>query len=92
MPQSRYWQEMYDLKSHSFYIEKYHQATEQMDRTINSCLAVASSSSIGAWALWKDYAYIWAFIIAASQVVTTLKPFLPYRASKRFISRFRRTL
>ena len=48
------------------------------DRNINVFLAVASSSSIAAWAIWKITPIIWASIIAASQVMTVVKPYFPY--------------
>jgi hypothetical protein len=80
MPQGRYWQELYDLKSHSYYIEEYLNRTEHLNRLVNMWLAIASSSSIGAWVIWRDYGVVWGFIIAASQVINAIKPFLPYRA------------
>jgi hypothetical protein len=86
MPQGRYWQELYDLKSHSNYMEVYLNRTEHVNRLVNMWLAVASSSSIGAWVIWKEYAVVWAFIIAAAQVVNAVKPFLPYRARLRALS------
>jgi len=86
MPQGRYWQELYDLKSHSKYIEVYLNRTEHLNRLVNMWLAIASSSSIGAWVIWRQYGFIWAFIIAASQVINAVKPFLPYRARLRALS------
>lgn len=86
MPQHKYWQEMYDLKSHSNYVEEYLHRTEHADRLINILLAVASSSSIGAWVVWQQYGFAWGFIIAASQVVAAIKPFLPYRSRLKALS------
>jgi hypothetical protein len=40
---------------------------------------VASSSSIGAWAIWQQYSWVWAGIIAFSQVISAINPFLPYK-------------
>lgn len=79
MSQKKYWQEMYDLKTHSNYVEKYLHETEYIDRLINISLAIASSSSIGAWVVWKQYSLMWGFIIAASQVISAIKPVLPFR-------------
>lgn len=86
MPQAKYWQELYDLKSHSNYIEVYLARTEHLNRLVNMWLAIASSSSIGAWVVWKEYSLVWAFIIAASQVINAIKPFLPYRARLKAVS------
>lgn len=63
------------------YISDFTKITETTDRRIKMFLAITSSSSIAAWAIWSDYSIVWAVIIAASQVVTAIKPYLPY--SKR---------
>lgn len=86
MPQQKYWQEMYDLKSHSNYMEEYLHRTEHVDRLIKILLAVASSSSIGAWVVWQQYGFVWGGIIAASQVASAIKPFLPYRSRLKALS------
>jgi hypothetical protein len=46
--------------------------------TVNVFLAIATSASIGAWAVWKEFPFVWASIIAASNVVTVIKPYFPY--------------
>jgi hypothetical protein len=51
---------------------------QRWDRNINIFLAVASSGSIAAWAIWQFYPELWGGIIASSQVLTVLKPYLPY--------------
>jgi hypothetical protein len=51
---------------------------QKWDRNINIFLAIASSTSIAAWAIWKVNPLIWAAIIAASQVLTVIKPYFPY--------------
>ncbi len=71
---------MYQLKVHINYIESYLESSEFTDRSINIFLAIASSSSICGWAIWQQYDFVWAFIIALSQLVTVIKRFLPYRA------------
>ena len=78
-PQERYWRRLTELKTHSLYINLYQMKTEGRDRWINGFLAVASSSSIGGWAVFRDYAFVWGCIIALSQVITAIKDHLPYR-------------
>lgn len=51
---------------------------QKLDRNINIFLALASSGSIAAWAVWQDYPIVWSSIIAFSQVITTIKPYFPY--------------
>jgi hypothetical protein len=41
-------------------------------------IALASSTSVGAWAIWEKYPIIWSTIIVASQIATVIKPYFPY--------------
>lgn len=79
MVQARYWHELYQLKTHTVFIEtKLHQA-ELIDRGTKIILAITSSSSIAGWAIFQEYAFIWAAIIATAQVLTAISPHLPYK-------------
>ncbi len=40
--------------------------------------AIASSGGIAAWVIWKEYAFLWAAIIAASQVADALRDVFPF--------------
>lgn len=51
-------------------------------------MAVTSSTSIGLWVVWKEHAMVWAAIIAGSQVVTAVRPFLPYKQRVTVIAEF----
>jgi hypothetical protein len=77
--QRRFWQELTSLKAHCCYISYYRYHTERTDNVLNMVLAVSSSASIGTWVLWQEYSKVWAAIIAASQVINAIKPFLNYR-------------
>lgn len=78
MMQEQYWKELYQLKVHIHLIELLLERAERVDRVVKIILAVSSSVSIGAWAIWNHYSYVWAAIIATSQVLTAVRPFLPY--------------
>jgi len=84
--QERYWKELFELRVHINYLEKYMQQSEFRDKAINIFLAVTSSSSICGWAIWNKYSFIWAVIIAASQLINAAKQFLPYRTRWKAIS------
>ena len=60
--------------------------SEAINKTINIFLAVTSSSSICGWAIWNKYSFIWATIIASSQLLNAIKQFLPYRTRLKSIS------
>ena len=79
--QERFWRELDQLRIHATYIEGYYETTVRTDRFVNMVLAVASSGSIAGWAVWNEYHYFWATIVAASQVINAIKGYLPY--SKR---------
>ena len=77
--QVRYWNQLKEFKTHVIYLHNYAANSEWWDKTINIFLAITSSSSIAAWAIWQKHQIIWAIIIASSQVVTAIKPFLPFK-------------
>jgi hypothetical protein len=80
MIQSQYWKEIYQLKVHIAFIELLLERSERVDRGLKIFLAVASSSSIGAWTIWTHLSWIWAAIIAGSQVINAIIQYLPYKS------------
>lgn len=86
MSQEHYWKEFYRLKVHVTYLELQLGRTEAIDRALKILLAITSSASIGAWAIWKEHAAIWATAIAVSQVVNAIRQYLPYKDRLRCIA------
>ena len=86
MYQIRYWNLLKELKAQVAYLHAYAASDEFLDKSVNIFLAVTSSASIAGWALWNEYQLVWACIIAASQVVTAIKPFLPFRKRMKAVS------
>lgn len=84
--QNRYWNQLKEFKTHVLYLHNYAAHSEWWDKTINIFLAITSSSSIAAWAIWQKYQMIWAIIIAISQIITAVKPFLPFKARIKAVS------
>lgn len=87
-PQERYWRLFVELKTQSLYINLYQMKTEGRERLINGFLAISSSSSIGGWVIFRDYAFVWGAIIAMSQVIAAVKDYLPYRRRLKALSGF----
>ena len=79
MTQEQYWRELYQLKVHVNYVELLLEGSESVDRTLKIILAISASTSIGAWAIWSQFSWVWASIIALSQVIAAVNPFLPYK-------------
>ena len=80
MVQAQYWKEIYQLKTHIGFIELQLEKAERIERVLKIILAITSSSSIGAWVIWNHLSWLWAAIIAFSQVVTAINPYLPFKS------------
>jgi hypothetical protein len=76
--QEKFWRELDQLRIHATYIEAYYEQSVRTDRFVNMFLALASSGSIAGWAVWNEYQYVWAIIVASSQVVNAIKSHLPF--------------
>ena len=85
--QNRYWRYMVQLKMWLFYVDEYSENSYKWERRINIILAITSSSSIAAWVIWKQFSFIWASLIAISQVITAVKPYLPYGKRLELLSK-----
>jgi hypothetical protein len=73
-----YWRELVQLVTSSIYWRRYRDDRSKWVSRLGTLRAIASSGSIGAWVIWRDYALIWAAIIAASQVADALKNVFPF--------------
>ena len=87
--QQLYWKELFQLYVHGNYVERFLQQADKTDRSISIYLAICSSTSIAAWVVWKDYALVWAVLIASSQVVQAIRPYFPYQERIKHLSALR---
>ena len=76
--QRQYWNQLVELKFAVNYLQAYHGQYDRNQTTLAVGLAIAGNGSIAAWVIWKDYPMVWACIIAASQLVTAIKAWLPW--------------
>ena len=74
----RIWYYMLDSKFQSLYLGYQVSKYQKYDRNINIFLALVSSGSIGAWAIWQELQVLWAGLIALSNVIAIIKPYFPY--------------
>ncbi|MDO7173066.1 hypothetical protein [Mariniflexile sp. AS56] len=72
------WAELCNLRFKGYCLNFLMGKFQKWDRNINIFLAIASSGSIAAWAIWDSNPLIWGGIIALSQVITVIKPYFPY--------------
>ncbi len=87
-----YFRVLTQLREHIFYITEYIQYYERIDFYVNIVLAIASNTSIGAWAIWQTLNMLWGIIIALSQIITAIKPFLPFKKTLTFLYPLRNKL
>jgi hypothetical protein len=76
--QNLYWNQIIELKVEAGYICRYRDAVGRKVTALATLKAVASSGGIAAWAIWREYAFLWGTIIAASQVADALKEVFPF--------------
>lgn len=76
--QQLYWAQMIELKVANSYIRRYRDYLGRWVTSLGVLRAIASSGGIAAWALWKQYAFVWGSIIAVSQVTDALKDVFPF--------------
>ena len=79
---------MVQIKAWTFYLDIYAEDSYKWDRRINIYGAIASSSSIAAWTIWRNWSFIWAAIIAISQVLTAIKQYLPFGRRLKYLQPF----
>jgi hypothetical protein len=76
--QQLYWKEMINLKADASYIRLYRDSLGRWVTGLGALKAIASCGGIAAWVVWKEYAFVWGAIIAASQVADALKDVFPF--------------
>ncbi len=69
---------MTNLKADASYIRLYRDSLGNWVTGLAALKAVASCGGIAAWVVWKQYAFAWAAIIAASQLADALKDVFPF--------------
>ncbi len=86
--QEAFWKQLVLCKIVSCYVRRYR---DQQARWINFTgifKAFVTSSTIGAWVIWKDYALLWGILLAVTQVLDAIKEFIPQTKNRRNASDF----
>ena len=69
---------MVELKAASVAMRLHRNRLSRRVRSIEAVRAIASSASIGGWAVWHELGQVWGSIIAATQVLDALKNVFPF--------------
>ena len=83
---------MINLKADAAYIRLYRDSRGKWVTALGTLKAVASCTGIAAWTIWKEFAFLWGAIIAASQVADALKDVFPFAKEHKAASEHSMTL
>lgn len=72
---TKIWNFLNDSKTNECYASLILKRYQMFDLFLNLFLVFATTSSVAAWAIWKEFPLLWAFIIAISQLITISKPY-----------------
>jgi hypothetical protein len=84
MKATRYlWDTFATVKRDQLYLSRKMESLDRIERALNMTSAIASSAAIAGWAIWQHAAFVWACVIAASQLYQAVRPFLPFGSQLR---------
>lgn len=84
--EDRIWTNLANIKFKCIYTAKVSTRSYHLGNFYSIFLALATASSVATWAIWSKFPYIWAAIVAISQVLHVVKPHIPYiKNDKEFI-------
>ena len=87
-PRQAYWNELTTCKIVACYVKRYRDRQMVWIRAIGIFKAIVTSGTIGAWAVWKEHAFLWGTLLAAAQVLDAAKEFMPQTKNIRNASDF----
>lgn len=90
--QEKYFDFFVQIKILIFYLGYYTESSYKWERRINVFIAITSSTSIAAWAIWREFDFLWAVLIASSQVIIAINPHLPFSERLKKINIFKEQL
>jgi hypothetical protein len=86
--QETYWNQLVILKVVACYVRRYRDEQAWWINRIGLFKAVVTSGTNGAWAIWKDYAFLWGILIGAAQILDAAKDYIPQTRHRRSASEF----
>jgi hypothetical protein len=90
--QQTYWNQLVLVKVVACYVRRYRDEQAWWIDRIGLFKVIVTSSTIGAWALWKDYAFVWAVLLGIAQILDAAKDYIPQTKHRRNASEFVSTI
>ena len=75
---TRIWNNLANIQFKAIYTGKCARLADRASRACGFILAVASASSVAAWAIWQKLPWLWTGIVAGSQLLHLARPYLPF--------------
>lgn len=83
---NRIWNNMANIKFKAIFTYECYRLSDRFGRYYSMFLALVSTSSVAAWAIWKSHPTIWAVIVGIAQLLHVAKPYIPLiKHDKSFI-------
>ena len=86
--QLTYWKQLVEIKIVAAYVRRYRDEQSWWITRLGLLKAIGTSGTIGAWGLWKDYAFVWAVVLGATQLIDAAKDYIPQTKNRRNASEF----
>ena len=90
--QQTYWNQLVLVKVVACYVRRYRDEQAWWISRIGLFKAVVTSGTIGAWAVWKDHAFLWGVLLGIAQVLDAAKDYIPQTKYRRNASEFVSTI
>jgi len=72
------WYSLVDAKFKAIFLDECSRLASFTGQGYTIFLAIVASTSVGAWVVWSKYPAIWAIIVAISQLLHIIKPYIPF--------------
>jgi hypothetical protein len=86
--QQTYWNQLVLVKVVACYVRRYRDEQAWWIDRIGLFKAIVTSSTIGAWVIWKDYAFAWAVLLGITQVLDAVNDYIPQTKHRHAASEF----
>jgi hypothetical protein len=86
--QQTYWNQLVLVKVVACYVRRYRDEQAWWITRLGFFKVAVMSGTIGAWGLWKDYAFVWAVLLGIAQILDAAKDYIPQTKHRRNASEF----
>lgn len=71
------------MQIHIYYVDLFYRDAVTNNNYLDILLAIVSNGSIAGWLIWSKAQFVWAALVALSQLITAIRPHLPFQKRSR---------